>query len=158
MDEGKHESDDGELPDAMEDDPYTDAVGGTIDNSKELYARKEFNLCPLCWMPLFIDRKNAEDEHWCSVQYVFKGKPAFSIKASGLKHERPVYVFGFSELDKVLVQTTVMVSCQDCHFIHTSTDSMARIMRSWDKVGEKKKIQPENRVNVDDSAMGFLRI
>jgi hypothetical protein len=82
----------------------------------ETSGKKGFNLCPMCWMPLYVgERSNKEDESWGLVQFVFKGKPAFSIEADGSKRERPVTVFGVSEL-----HPGASSNCQDCHFIHSS--------------------------------------
>ena len=137
-------------------DPVDDGLGWTVDTTKELSARQEFNLCPLCWMPLYIFKKNQEDANWCSVQYAFKGKPAFSIKASGSKRERPILVFGFSELERP--REDHIVSCQDCHYIHSSTNAMSDEIGSWDKVEEEKKIQPTNRMGNDNSLDFFKNL
>ena len=101
------------------------------DNSKRMAARAEFNLCPMCWMPLYSNSgsmKN-DDFSWGLVQFVFKGKPAFSIQADGYKHERSVLVFGVSDL-----HSDAKSNCEDCHFIHKSTYNITqRFQDIWDK-------------------------
>jgi hypothetical protein len=131
------------------------AVGSAVTAPMELRAKREFNLCPLCWMPLYIDKRRTEDKNWSLVQYVFKGKPAFSIKNSGYKHERPFYVFGFSELNTIMIGSR-MVSCQDCHFIHVSSSRMADVTNVWDHVDGSKRVQPANRTG-NDNALEFFQ-
>jgi hypothetical protein len=152
MEVDDHYSPDNEMDDLDYGMEYTDpdptGDGYTVGTTRELSARQEFNLCPLCWMPLYIFKKNLEDANWCSVQYAFKGKPAFSIKASGSKRERPILVFGLSELEKQ--RKDLIVSCEDCHYIHSSTNAMSEAIGSWDKVEAEKKIQPINRIGNDN--------
>ena len=68
------------------------------DIIKIQFAKREFNLCPMCWMPLYASKIGAVDKAWAQVQTVFKGKPAYSIEKEGSKAEHPVLVFGVSEL------------------------------------------------------------
>jgi hypothetical protein len=89
------------------------------DALKEKTARREFNLCPMCWMPLYTDRRQNEDALWGLVQMVFKGKPAFSVEKEGYKHERAVLVFGVSELHRTSAGNPLN-NCEDCHFVHKS--------------------------------------
>ena len=74
------------------------SVDPVLFHAIQVEARSEFNLCPMCWTPLYLDQTNPVDLSWEMVQIVFKGKPAFSIEADGYKHERPVLVFGVSRL------------------------------------------------------------
>lgn len=122
-----------------------------VDNSVadlaalELCSKQEFNTCPLCWMPLFIDHTQKEDLIWGMVQMVFKSKPAFSIRASKYKHERPYMVFGVSPL---IPKTTSMQSsdyitnCQGCHFIHRCSDVMSNFTAVWQSVQPRNNLKP----------------
>jgi Zn-finger protein len=96
---------------------------------KERAARGEFNLCPMCWMPLYANSaRGTEDFSWGLVQYVFKGKPAFSVQADGYKRERAVLAFGVSDLHE-----NGKSNCEDCHFIHKSANaSTQRFGDIWD--------------------------
>ena len=101
-------------------------------DAKQMAAKGEFNLCPMCWMPLYSDSSSSankkEDFNWGLVQFVFKGKPAFSIQADGYKHERAVLAFGVSDL-----HTGAKSNCEDCHFIHKSAYSTTqRFNDIWD--------------------------
>jgi hypothetical protein len=86
---------------------------------KEKSARWEFNLCQMCWMPLYTNPALQEDRLWGLIQLVFKEKPAFSVEADGSKKERPVLVFGVSELH-AKENGDLPMNCEDCHYIHTS--------------------------------------
>lgn len=98
-----------------------------MNSSTAKASKYEFNLCPMCWMPLNVDGAKSEDALWQLVQLVFKGKPAFSIEADGYKHERPVLVFGVSPL-----HPDAKSNVEECHFIHNSVyaDS-ARVSNNW---------------------------
>ncbi len=50
-------------------------------------AKREFNLCPMCGMPLYTTPSLQEDLLWGLIQLVFKGKPAFNFEADGYKKE-----------------------------------------------------------------------
>jgi hypothetical protein len=105
------------------------------EDLKQMASRAEFDLRPMCWMPLYSDssstnriNNNNEDFNWGLVQFVFKGKPAFSIQADGYKHERAVLAFGVSDL-----HAAAKNNCEDCHFIHKSTNATtARFSDIWD--------------------------
>lgn len=127
------------------------ATGGRNRDVIVLNAYNEFNLCPLCWMPLFIDHGKHEDQLWAVVQYVFKGKPAFSIKPSGSHQGRHVMVFGFSELNprrqRVYAQDAgnvedahYIVSCQDCHFIDIALSAVSQAFLHWNGIGESRYV------------------
>ena len=125
----------------------------------ESHASDEFNLCPMCWMPLFINRSKKEDEIWGYVQYVVKGKPAFSVKPSGAKMARHVIGFGNSELNSKLQDASsdpeLISNCQDCHFIDVSLNSISSAYVKWRNIGKINLIQVKHSKN-DDSLLGFF--
>ena len=106
-------------------------------------SKHEFNLCPMCWMPLKVNGDKAEDALWQLVQLVFKGKPAFSIEADGYKHERAVLVFGVSPL-----HPDAKSNCEECHFIHVSVFAEShRFHNPW-----LREIISEEPIKMDEKA------
>ena len=125
-----------------------------VATTRETCARSEFNLCPMCWMPLYLDQKKPADLSWELVQVLFKGKPAFSIEADGYKHERPKLVFGISRLHPGATS-----NCQDCHFIHESVfTQLDRFVNPWDRDvvnGEPKRIDNVRDLTIQMTNFGY---
>jgi hypothetical protein len=125
----------------------------------DVNACREFNICPICWMPLYIDRSKPEDELWGYVQYIVKGKPAFSIKASGNLQGRHVLAFGKSELnsrESLSENPGIISNCQDCHYIDVSLNAVSDAFFQWDNVREINKLQSKIRGN-DVKDINFLK-
>ena len=125
----------------------------------DLHSRHEFNLCPMCWMPLHIDRSESEDQKWGSVQFVFKGKPAFSVNSGDAKGNRHVYVFGVTELfakEGSREKDGLIRNCEGCHFIHSFASKYTAEFRSWGTVADKQRLAPLHRGGNDDQHLNFF--
>ena len=98
--------------------------GNRDDPAVKQVAMLSNNVCPICWMPLCVG-EGPNAEKWKSVQYMFKGKPAFSISKGGTSHQRlsedmqgarPVFVFGINSN----LSSHSKRNYQKCHYIHYS--------------------------------------
>lgn len=87
------------------------------DDALQLSAKRAFNLCPICWMPLSLTGSTEERDRWTAVQVLFKSKPAFSVyDYKEKKHVgRPVNAFGHHYLFG-----TDSANMQKSHYVHYS--------------------------------------
>jgi hypothetical protein len=84
-------------------------------------AKDGLNVCPICWMPLYIGDGDEADA-WCQVQVLFKNKPSQSTEHPfTTERNRPSHVFGLPYAD---------INCQGCHFVHRSAQGKSLI--PWD--------------------------
>ena len=80
------------------------------------------NLCPICWMPLGIEKALnpavRSVDAWRVVQIAFRGKPGFSLMNpdNGSETMRPVLVFGLS--DRVPHANENAPNYDRCHYVH----------------------------------------
>ena len=91
-------------------------------------AKKSFNTCPICWMPLYIG-EGPEAEKWCKVQVAFKNKPSESTKNPvSTENNRSKHAFGlpFDECN-----------CNGAHLLHRSSQGvfLVRWDNVWNSVG-----------------------
>jgi hypothetical protein len=109
----------------------------------------------MCWMPLYASKIGAVDKAWAQVQTVFKGKPAYSIEKEGSKAERPVLVFGVSEL----MHPDAKVNCEDCHYVHKSmSEKMKKLGDLWMEAVEltrRKEIKTLDSIDKKLKTLGF---
>lgn len=105
-----------------------------------------------------MNRKQREDELWSYVQYVMKGKPAFSIGSSGTKGARHVLTFGKSELNSYTGRPDdIVMNCNDCHYLDVSLTAVSNAYSFWKQVElTNNKIQPLNRTQFDDHGFDFF--
>ena len=110
------------------------------------------NLCPICWMPLGIEKALnpavRSVDAWRVVQIAFRGKPGFSLMNpdNGSETMRPVLVFGLS--DRVPHANENAPNYDRCHYVHFKQfGNQLEVKNLW---------FAENIDNVTDIKMGVL--